>query len=209
MSFIDGFIDSSNFVIIDGVPQYMCWGNSYVEKVKNGISFDEIYQIAEFDLLNAKLAASNEHVIRNNEDTISSYQDYDAIEAYDKFSKNPTRNYHAICKNQKIAKMSDKKKVRNCDRKKFRRNSERNAILKSSTKKLRSKRNIRKNDREYKNYINGLLENDYFESGIYTTINDYIYDMSIDSIVNGKYTYGWEEDTYEPYCTCLWCLYDF
>lgn len=46
MSFLQGdFIDSQNIIIIDRVPHYSLSGKSYIEKLKNGLSLDLVFEM--------------------------------------------------------------------------------------------------------------------------------------------------------------------
>jgi hypothetical protein len=42
------FIDSSKFIVENGVPKYSCNGLSYRDKLKNGLSFDHVFELENY-----------------------------------------------------------------------------------------------------------------------------------------------------------------
>lgn len=48
MSRLQGdFMDAENIVIIDGIPHFLFNGNSYLERLKNGLSLDFVFEMEE------------------------------------------------------------------------------------------------------------------------------------------------------------------
>jgi hypothetical protein len=51
MSFLQGdFIDAKNIIIIDGIPHFSLNGKSYLERLKNGLSFDLVFEMEDFTI---------------------------------------------------------------------------------------------------------------------------------------------------------------
>jgi hypothetical protein len=51
MSQVVKFIDGENIVIIDNVPHYRCAGSTYKDKLKNGLSFDYVFEQQDMILI--------------------------------------------------------------------------------------------------------------------------------------------------------------
>jgi hypothetical protein len=119
MSTIDGFCDSSNFIIKNGIPFFNYSGNSYSEKLKNGMSLNDLLEISEFDSINSGFLTSSETF--NDTGKTLQHHDYDAIEKYDikeiktrNFQTNQSQVVFGVGKNthQKLGNFKRKQKSR-------------------------------------------------------------------------------------------------
>jgi len=100
------FIDSENFIIKNNIPYFYFPGNSYRDKLKNGLSLE--YMVC---LENTKL--ENEETVKTTEDNKINLQKTNTIDYEDSYSglvgKNKYRQGYSGKENNKIRKPKTKK----------------------------------------------------------------------------------------------------
>ena len=173
----NGFSDSSSIVVRDGTPYFKCNGSSYVERLKNGISLDYVFSIAEFDIINAnqQIISCNQEQHTNKKCAINeftSFEDYDCKVSSIATKSRNNEGVSAKLKN-KIIRLSDIQKLPNYERKKIQ-----HALhqQKFKIKQTRAKKpNIRKDGNKLKLFAASqhlMLENDYDEDPPMQPIDD-------------------------------------